>query len=308
MTEVSKDFMEYMMGGRKQGTQNKGRGADNDGDDANAMGGKGEDGSTPSSNGSWNEVFSSGNKIGNYNKASSMRSFYNVLVRDVLETDDKLELVLHSIANLRERIWQTSRLISKSIPKIRMKNSVMFNQDNNNKIGGMTKQQVVGLGYRSRKSCQKNDSDCAGLNWNDLQLALDHDLIQHEKMMVNVRKLLSSMGQGVESLGRRLSEMIQYDYDDDVLGCHNLYIDTSKELYRKQVLAYQILNSCNDTILYSDKLDDENNIVDEITSSSRYVAQRCYERWSRRDNKRSYLHQSTMILDQLMQNNRIIPK
>jgi hypothetical protein len=148
-------------------------------------------------------------------KANAIKSFQRVLVNDVLETDDRLEQFILSILNLRERIWKTSLLSATKLGS------------ESNRIRRMR------YGYRFGSSNV--------LTSEDLELTIDHDLIQHEKMMSTCRKLLSSLGQSVESLGRRLHDL---GFDEE---CHVFYIEVSKELYRKQQLAAQLFDSANDT-------------------------------------------------------------
>jgi hypothetical protein len=249
------------------------------------------------------------------------KAFEGVLVRDWLDTDENnLEQVMQSIANLRERIWETSRLLLeiKSI------------QDSSAAAGWK------GLGYRGGrgKGCLMGE---------DLELALDHDLLQHERMLTGARRLLATMGQAQDALGRRLDELYHFaatteglsvfnDDDEDDYGeresrdfnskleeCQSLFTATSNELYRKQMLAEEVLLSCNDYLLYSNSEEDEDMLVStagseeereggykniySIQKNPHQIAQRCADQWSRTskmNTNNSYLYESRTILDNIL--------
>ena len=123
----------------------------------------------------------------------------------------------------------------------------------------------------------KTSSSVTLLRREDIELALDHDLLQHEKMMSVLRSVLRSMGQNIDTIGRRLDEwmMAMYKYEQQEQHRqhhgsirHNsqhhllilkwkhqlelaqkLFVDLSKDLFWKQKALEQVLSSYHDRLL-----------------------------------------------------------
>jgi len=156
------------------------------------------------------------------------------------DTNSKLDAVLRSIANLRDRIyWE----------------STFFN------LQREQKEQPVwgGSGFRSGFS---NDNSCNSLQKEDIHLALDHDLLQHERMLSAVRSLVASLAQVVDEIGRRLDEwMLQNLMDQNELVVRDareqnafelaqeVYSLLALDLYSKQNTATRVFESCHDGVL-----------------------------------------------------------
>ena len=151
-----------------------------------------------------------------------------------------------------------------------------------------------------------------GLNVDDLQLALDHDLRQHERMMATLRRSLSALNQAQEALGRRLDEYYRLQQTVSIEGrayilhilsleeCQGLFTATASELYRKQMLAEKVLNSFHDGLLVcrDERLDDDREKAG--SRSPRRVAHHCSELWSRQ-HKKSHLLEYKVLLEKLQQ-------
>lgn len=179
-----------------------------------------------------------------------------------MDTNAKLENVLGSILNLRDRIrWESSRLQSVATTHERKKwrNS----------------------GFRSSLPDH--------LLLEDIRLALNHDLLKHERMLSTLRSLLALLAQTVDDIGRRLDEWMLLDlaeraspqrqqqyvaspaHDDCVneerkfmnwIKGHNtleeaqeVYSLLALDLYRKQKIATGVLNSCHDGLLVTGDAD-----------------------------------------------------
>jgi len=222
-----------------------------------------------------------------------LNAFQGTLQRDWLEVDDNLEGVVSSISNLRSRIFMES----KHLYKMKNKSTKKWN----------------GHGYRA-------DDVSRGLTTDDVELALSHDLLQHEKMMAGARMLLSSLSEGQEALGRRLDEFFLHhmnalyltqqqpsDFDAEktppwvsVMNVvaeklQDVYGSLALELYRKQLLVQSILDAVNDDMLMRNE-DEDDDIGMDV--NPRRVADRCLREWPRRS-KAS--HVSVELLDGLLE-------
>lgn len=203
--------------------------------------------STPQSQPSSYSTPHRGSVRGSYTPKSIRKlcdSFTDVLENDWFDIDSTAWQLLRSIANLRERLWHGSRF-----------------------------QKLLEDG-------SLNDSTGGGLNRQDLDLMMDHDLIQHEKMLTQLRRTMAQLAQSQDALGRRLDECFRCieeinQMDEAWLekAC-NLYKATAQELYRKQVLAQNVLRDAGSSGLLGE------NVPDEI-ESPRQVAKSAAEKWSR---------------------------
>ena len=201
----------------------------------------------------------------------AVEAFVGLLQRDWLEVDDNLALVVQSIAHLRERCWKEATMLECEYETPTFKSPTNF----------LTKE--------------------------DVELALAHDLKKHEKALIGLRKLLSSLQQAQEGLGRRLESIMLVSLEqDDVLSsstqdegtakalskmkaCEELFPLLASELYRKQQYAEELFESANDEVLAFDC---------DLSDSPVGVARRIGVRWSR-SHKKSPLHESSDLFQVL---------
>ena len=218
-----------------------------------------------------------------------LNAFQGSLERDWLAVDDNLGGVVSSIANLRGRIVMESRKIYE-------------NRDGSSNHGSWKR-----YGYRS---CGMD------LTIDDIQLALSHDLLQHENMMVGARKLLASMADAQEALGRRLEELILHHMDTVefiqslvhfdpqsssivvVMGMvdslQDIYTSLAAELYRKQSSLQTLLDVTNDDLLITGE-----ERVTRQDQDPRALAEKCAMSWSRRSTSSCVVESSIQALLQL---------
>ena len=135
------------------------------------------------------------------------------------------------------------------------------------------------------------------LHMSDVQLALSHDMTQHEKMLSAIRTFMTNLSECHEALGRvvdtlwkfhldctqdRIEEDEKEDAEEDgemqnmVDSITEVYQMLSSELYRKQLLIPSILESTQDEILGIEK--------GKITEGSRkglLSARECCNSWDR---------------------------
>jgi len=238
-----------------------------------------------------------------------IQSFQGVLQRHWIDVDDNLENVISSIANLRHRIHVESQYL--------LKMTTMMSQNEKD----------------TSKDWWKNSSKNETLNQDDVQLALDYDLLQHEKMMAGTRTLLSSLSEAQDMLGRRLEELmvlIQYDYDALIADSNftttttttttttdmvppttnntlqtaldtmnDLFIMLAMELHRKQCLVQTVLDSSTDDIMaMTDDNDKDEEWDGEVTTPSlsypQKVADKATRTWSRSNTYTSAIDMNTL--------------
>ena len=164
------------------------------------------------------------------------------------ETSQKFEGVVRSISNLRDRIYWESSCLATQFGSDPEQDHPPWRQS----------------GFRSSFANQKSSN---ALMKEDVQLALDHDLLQHERMLSAVRSLVASLAQTVDEIGRRLDEwMLQtlIDQSELVLDertlatqlkeqnafelAQEVYSLLASDLYQKQKMATKVFESCHDGV------------------------------------------------------------
>lgn len=185
-------------------------------------------------------------------------------VKDWIAVDDHLYVVFQSIANLRERLAITSRCLASLEDEPSITEWKQF-------------------GYRP----------VVRLTREDLELTLDDELLQHEKMMVEARRAVSQMAEDQEALGRRLDELLAMDEGtESVEECRQLAASMAGELYRKQTLADDVLVSADDSLF--------GGYADGDGEGSLRAARRCVSRWPR-SHKDSNLRDHVELLQSILQ-------
>ncbi|CAJ1930542.1 unnamed protein product [Cylindrotheca closterium] len=184
-----------------------------------------------------------------------------------VQADSQLNNVLHSILNLRNRIWWERKKLEDS------------NQNKNS---------WHCTGFR-----QSNHSF---LLKEDLETAFSHDLLQHEKMLAGARTLISSMAQAQDGMGRRLDEFLEMEGLTDAAqniqdAMLQVFHFLGEELYRKQCLVSRIMDSCHDGLL-SDDLKEE-----KLDGNPRSVAKQCYNAWLSRNTRKNEWGVVNKLLD-----------
>jgi hypothetical protein len=221
------------------------------------------------------------------------------------DTNKQLKSVLGSIINLRDRIyWESSQLQALSVT-------------NDHQEEKQPTWKTCGFRYGLSN---QGSSSCA-LHMEDINLALNHDLLQHERMLSVLRSLTALLAQNVDEIGRRLDEWMilnlsdlpppshrqqqQYnvsnDNDESIIAEERLFIGWTKEqnvledarivysflaldLFRKQKVATDIFDSCHDSILKT--IDDDNFSKDSFWKTDpRDVVKKGSKEWSGPDNK-----------------------
>lgn len=273
-------------------------------------------------------------------RSSVGRAFAKCLAEWV-EEDETAHQILGSIANLRERIWYTSRLAN----RLRETNNTNQTSNNNNNApqsnhGDWTqfgyRRTIGNNSYRNEGTIEDEDTEWTA---QDLGMALDHGLRQHERMLAELRSTMALLGSTQDALGRRLDEYYNNQYTSTsssfVRGtpgeaqctslassggdtarpkpivsletCSTLFVATSKELYRKQMLVEQVIqSSVTDSLLYRSSLATADGNDDMAASmsmegvSSRQVAHQCCSAWPR-EHRTSHLLDVCALLSEMQE-------
>jgi hypothetical protein len=220
-------------------------------------------------------------------------AFNQVLVNNWLSADDHASAVIHSIANLRDRVY----LISRDLRTLKQA------QEERQRYG-VAEPPWKGNGYRRKTGTR--------LTRTDLELALSHDLTQHERMLAGLRSALVELQQAQDGMGRRLDELLalynssnlrywsRVDTEEVekicalVERCEIVYKATSNEVFRKQCLAEDVVSSTTDSILFR-----EPAILDVSSKRTpQSVAQHCANQWSR-GSTQSFLSQHVGLIEEI---------
>jgi hypothetical protein len=228
------------------------------------------------------------------------------------DTSKQLKSVLGSIINLRDRIyWESSRLQALSVTNRSLKHQQQLHKEEKQPTWRS-------CGFRSGLSNQDSNSV---LHTEDIHLALNHDLLQHERMLSVLRSLTALLAQNVDEIGRRLDEWmilnlsdlppasqrqqqrynVSNDDDESIIAEERIFMGWTKEqnvledarvvysllaldLFRKQKLATDIFDSCHDKILKT--IDDDNFSKDSFWKTDpRDVVKKGSKEWSGLENK-----------------------
>ena len=175
------------------------------------------------------------------------------------ELDNQLDAVPDSIANLRDRIWWETKHL-----------------------------EDVLSAKPWQGSCFRSPSRfLTALNRDDVQLALTHDLLQHERMLTTARTLIASLAQTQDAMARRMDEWLMMDLEAPLSEqgratleqAQGVYVFLAEELYRKQELVKRVLDSCHDGLV--DKDVSEGRIV----GNPRAVARQICAAWGSKDSE-----------------------
>jgi hypothetical protein len=180
-------------------------------------------------------------------------------VNDWIDNDQHALKVLESISHLRERIlWETKEISnSTTSPQLDCASNDLLRWRDH--------------GFRSTVSSSSSAMRswvAAGcLSLSDIELALDHDLLQHERMMAGLRGVVATMAQNLDAIGRRLDEWMVAQQEKQFHSHHakdhlkwsstldsaqHLFVALSEDLLWKQKAVERIVQSYHDGLLYVD--------------------------------------------------------
>lgn len=253
--------------------------------------------------------------------ASIVKAFAGTLQRDWLEVDETLGNVMSSVAHLRHRIALEQRQV---VLQLEQTSNQQYNNHNQDDDKEEEEDDWKTWGFHEHG----RDAGVA-LTLADVHMALSRDLLQHESVCSTARKLLASLAQTQDALGRRLDEMMQFEMNHGgggvvvvggeiheadgsattttssssskcaavVASCQQIYSSLALELFRKQRLVHQVLETVHDGMLFTNvsRKDDgtvgdgknavQFNFVEESKTFTTKeedpmrVAERCVQHW-----------------------------
>jgi hypothetical protein len=207
-----------------------------------------------------------------------LRSFSNKIQQSWFELDDQMLAVLENIVSIRGRLPLEWKMLS------------LYDNTRPCKEQGMGGQNWKHAGCRGTHETQHS----LHLHRADVQLALDNDLDQHEKMISALRSLISELSETHDSLGRLVDTIWMFHLDSQevilevedenkeqdemdslVQNINVMFQVLSTELYRKQSLIPALIGSINDEMLCAS--------LDPVSTESTplEVARICHKDWRR---------------------------
>lgn len=255
---------------------------------------------TPTKQPSTPSIINSGSSIGTPTSSSATKqkskekkryyqlihSFNGKVTHTWIHIDDQILAVLQNIVSIRSRL----PLEWKVLHSPHLKDDNVNPQDNDGRVEHEDEWKQHGLQGKLKETPYSFH-----LHTSDVQLALSHDMTQHEKMLAAIRTFMTNLSECHEALGRVVDTLWKFhldctkdrieeedDEDEDgemqnmVDNVTELYRMLSSELFRKQILIPLILESTQDEILGIEK--------GKITEGSRKGLQRarnCCKSWNR---------------------------
>mmetsp|Transcript_57901 Transcript_57901/g.141471 ORF Transcript_57901/g.141471 Transcript_57901/m.141471 type:complete len:322 (+) Transcript_57901:96-1061(+) len=252
------------------------------------LGGKNETTSTPTStstkqqqNRQKKKSHQPGTPNSNDNYDRDIRSIfksYQGRLKEWLENDELVLEILGSISHLRERFrWESKEIMSSSGEKVQTNNDggvdgcedydvCNVSTERGWKNYGFRSSMATTTGTNRRNDPTKSPNKTSVLLRQDVELALDHNVLQHEIMMRGLRSVLRLTGQNIDAIGRRLDEWMMAIYHEEqqhhgyssqrlmkwkhqLESAQALFVSLSKDLFWKQKALEQILSSYHDGLL-----------------------------------------------------------
>ena len=127
---------------------------------------------------------------------------FRAMIRKRYGADEAFEIIFNpdhgdiQILHIREVVPNMD--LEDPVTEIEAKDAVLIDEDD---------WKSHGYQQHSKKSSSQY------LQINDLQLALSHDLEQHEKMLVGLRSLMSNLAECHDALGRIVDSLWQYHFE-----------------------------------------------------------------------------------------------
>jgi len=191
-----------------------------------------------------------------------IHSFNDKVIHTWIHIDDQILTVLQNIVSIRSRLPLEWKVLHSS----HLKDDNINPQDDD--FGRDEEWKQHGLQGKLKETPYSFH-----LHMSDVQLALNHDMTQHEKMLAAIRTYMTNLSECHEALGRVVDTLWKFQLDctqdieedgeeddEEDGGMQNMvdnvtevYQMLSSELYRKQMLIPQILESTQDEILGIEK-------------------------------------------------------
>lgn len=223
------------------------------------------------------------------------KRFMNRIKDDWIDIDDQAYQVVKSIAGIRRRLPSENKML------LQFKDVVV--QKQSWACYGIRLALVVAKDEEEVEEKKGDGTLRLGLlTEEDIELALSHDLMQHEKMMSGLRSLLAQLYDCHEALIRMLDEMCNHHLDCSesfnwvdlppsfhrAASLEGLMSDIlamlSLELYRKQCMVHEVLEKVKDDLLQNHNKGtgegrEDDSEWEDLTPQN--VVDRCCKLWSK---------------------------
>jgi len=218
-----------------------------------------------------------------------LRSFNDKVKHTWMDIDEQLLSVLQNILSIRGRVpheWKVLSQATRYHPATVVEDSPEQGEEFDNDAYNGDDWKSYGHQETSSQSFSHH------LQIDDIQLALSHDLEQHEKMLTGLRSLMSNMAECHDALGRIVDNLWQFHFEvennegmnkdeslEHIVTCvTSLYQMLSMELYRKQNMVPMVIDSTKDEILGMNELGKGHDVR---TKKSQTLVRECCKSWKR---------------------------
>lgn len=210
------------------------------------------------------------------------QKFGRLLKDEWFDIDDQAHKVVESIAGIRRRLPMAYKVVEQ------LKESEANKKKNEWASHGFS--QTFGGGQCVPTLLNEEDAD----------LALSHDLLQHEKMMSSIRSLFANLSECQEAMHRILDEIMKHHHECiEVFDWSDLTVSFYKsssleelmndfvamlslELYRKQSLVHLLLGAVEDDVLKPCETGGgKKSELDWEDLNAEEIATRCQKVWMR---------------------------
>uniref|UniRef100_A0A7S0F7D1 Uncharacterized protein n=1 Tax=Craspedostauros australis TaxID=1486917 RepID=A0A7S0F7D1_9STRA len=251
------------------------------------------------------------------------------------QLDDQMFDILQSIHNLRTRLaWEQQQLkqlrvqnlMSTAAQQLPAEAVAGTRTNETPPCHGFLQANAMAVMSSTPQRPTTNDISPTALTEDDVSMAYNADLRRHERMITLLRSQMGSLSQIQDAMGRRLDEWMSFEMesaafmDDGSHGnieappgsaanyrlrlshCERIFAHTSKELFRKQILAQRLFdsydglqdesNGCKDGVVdggavgsgvrYINSIDPHGGGIDDESGphmSSRRTAKECVVAW-----------------------------
>jgi hypothetical protein len=221
-----------------------------------------------------------------------LRSFSDKVKHTWMDIDGQILSVLQNIVSIRGRLPPEWKLLSQAT---RYQTMVEESPEQDEKCDDNDNEDDWKSYGHQEKSNQSSSQYFSHLRIEDIQLALSHDLEQHEKMLTGLRSLMSNIAECHDALGRIVDTMWQYHLDcteeeeggdenegkvelENIMNCvTSSYQMLSMELYKKQNIIPTVIDSTDDDILGIHEIGSGHG----VGTKSQQLVRECCESWKR---------------------------
>jgi hypothetical protein len=203
-----------------------------------------------------------------------LRSFNDKVQHSWLDTDDQMLSIIENIVSIRGRLpieWKLLHLASsQSSSPGASSNERGMNPQADDDDDSMFRDKWKNCGFLGKP--KETPYSSVHLHIDDIQLALSNDLMQHEKMLLELRRQMSQLAECQEAVGRIVENLWQFhleccsgveddvdekeqdgaahDMENDIVqGVTEVFHMLSMELHRKQKIVPMIIESTKDDLL-----------------------------------------------------------